>query len=248
MNLKILSYNIHKGFDWANNTYNLVEMKRLIQGADADLILLQEVSGQNDEHKKKGLVDSQFEFLADSLWTHFAYARNAVYDHGHHGNLVLSKYPIASWDNTNLTTNPFEQRGLLLCRLEIPQLQNKTVYAGCLHLDLLQRGRNKQYRMISQKIQTLNLDEKTPLIIGGDFNDWNRGAGEVFEKQMNMREAFREKHGAFARTFPAGFPLLNLDRIYLKNCSARSAQIWKSQSDRHFSDHLPLLCEVDIGS
>ncbi|MBC7742165.1 MAG: EEP domain-containing protein, partial [Bdellovibrionaceae bacterium] len=61
MKLKILSYNIHKGFDWGKRNY-----------------FLQEVVGQSDKYKEKGLIDTQFEFLADSIWEHYSYARNAL--------------------------------------------------------------------------------------------------------------------------------------------------------------------------
>ncbi len=39
-------------------------------------------------------LDSQFAFLADEIWPHFAYGKNAIYSAGHHGNAILSKHPI----------------------------------------------------------------------------------------------------------------------------------------------------------
>ena len=245
MILKILSYNIHKGFDWKNQNYFLNEIKAFIQNTDADLVFLQEVTGQNDKHRKNGLVDRQFEFLADSIWSQFAYAKNAHYDDGHHGNLVLSKYPIVNWENLNLSTNAFEKRGLLVCQIEIPKL-NKKIFAGCVHLDLFHRGRRLQYQMIKNKIASLNLDERTPLLIAGDFNDWNKKATEAFEDDLGMTEAYKKIHKAFARTFPAGLPFLSLDRIYVKNCKILDAKISAIPGQVHFSDHLPLYCEIEI--
>jgi endonuclease/exonuclease/phosphatase family metal-dependent hydrolase len=108
MLLKILSYNIHKGFDWNNKNYFLQEMKEFIKQSRADIVFLQEVVGKNSKYVAQGMVDSQFEFLADQLWPHFSYGHNAVYDHGHHGNLILSKFPIESFENIDLTTNHWE--------------------------------------------------------------------------------------------------------------------------------------------
>jgi endonuclease/exonuclease/phosphatase family metal-dependent hydrolase len=90
MILKVLSYNIHKGFDWNNKNYFLKEIKDFIKTLDVDIVFLQEVVGKNTHLEKSGLIDTQFEFLADELWPHYSYAHNAVYDHGHHGNLILS--------------------------------------------------------------------------------------------------------------------------------------------------------------
>lgn len=241
-----MSYNIHKGYDWKNQIYFLREVRQLIQSSDADLVFLQEVTGKNDQYKKVGLVDAQFEFLADSLWTEHAYAKNAVYDHGHHGNMLLSKFPILNWENVNISTNIFENRGLLIGQIQIPQLNNKIVHAGCLHLNLLQAGRSLQYQMIRDKIMSLNLAADAPLVIAGDFNDWNKKSGEVFESSLEMKEVYKTRHGRFARTFPAGLPLLSLDRVYVKNMSIIDSKIWPAPDHRHFSDHLPIFCEVEI--
>ena len=90
MKLKILTYNIHKGFDWGKKNYFLDDIKKLIKTSKANLVFLQEVVGENHHYKRRGLIDKQFEFIAYSVWTHFSYAQNAVHDHGHHGNLILS--------------------------------------------------------------------------------------------------------------------------------------------------------------
>lgn len=247
MKLKILSYNIHKGYDWKNQKYFLQDMRELINSAEADIVLLQEVVGRNVVYKKRGLIDSQFEYLADTVWSHYSYAKNSLYDHGHHGNLILSRYPIESWENINLSTNFLEKRGLLVCKIQIPQLQNKHIYAACVHLDLLHSGRKLQYEMIKNKLLALQSDTKLPFVLAGDFNDWNKKSSEVFESELHMQEAYKIRHGHYAKTFPAGLPLLCLDRIYVKNMKVTDADIvGRPEHQDHFSDHLPIYCEVEI--
>lgn len=245
MKLRILTYNIHKGYDWKMRNYFLSDMRSLINSAHADIVFLQEVVGKNNIYKKKGLIDSQFEFLADTVWPHYSYAKNSLYDHGHHGNLILSRYPIESWENIDLTTNVLEKRGFLICKIQLPHLHKKNIYAACVHLDIFHSGRKQQYQMIKNKIQSLDFFDKTPLIIAGDFNDWNKKADIVFENELGMQEVHKEKHGYYAKTFPAGFPILSLDRIYIKNLKVINANIFfRLAHQNHFSDHLPIFSEV----
>jgi endonuclease/exonuclease/phosphatase family metal-dependent hydrolase len=248
MRLKILSYNIHKGFDWNNKNYCLEEMKKLINSSQAEIVFLQEVVGKNDKHKLKGMIDSQFEFLADEIWPHYSYAQNALYDHGHHGNLILSKYPIEHFENVNLSTNSWEKRGMLVCTIKVPKSESnpheKKFYAACLHLNLLHSGRKLQYNKIKDYIINKNEEVNLPFIVAGDFNDWNQKSFQVFEDVMGMQEVHKFSNGNFARTFPSKAPLLCLDRIYVKNMKILCSNV--VYYDQHLSDHLPIYCEVNL--
>jgi endonuclease/exonuclease/phosphatase family metal-dependent hydrolase len=245
MQLKVLTYNIHKGFDWNKKNYFLEDIKNLIKTSHADIVLLQEVVGQNNQYKKKGLIDAQFEYIADSVWPHYSYAKNAVFDYGHHGNLILSHYPIQSWEHKNISTNPLEQRGMLFCKIQLKE-KGKSLYVICVHLDLLNRGRHKQYGMIKKYIKSLDIPDGAPLILAGDFNDWNKQASSVMEDEMNMIEVHKSQHGMYAKTFPAGMPLLSLDRIYVRNIQMVHSYTLPKVEGNHFSDHLPLFCELKV--
>lgn len=244
MKLKVLTYNIHKGFDWKKKNYFLKDIKDLIKRSHANIVLLQEVVGQNKFYQKKGLIDSQFEFIADSVWPHYSYGKNAVYDHGHHGNLILSKFPIKSWENVDISTNHFEKRGLLVCKVEIPDIHHKYLHIICAHLGLTNSGRNEQYSMIKEYIDSLNLPPKAPLVLAGDFNDWNKLATHILEKKLHLVEVYKKQHGGFARTFPAALPFLSLDRIYVRNLKVLDSYVLPKTEKMHFSDHLPLMGEV----
>lgn len=250
MNIKILSYNIHKGFDWKNKKYFLKEMREFISTSKADVVCLQEVVGQNEKYKDRGLVDSQFEYLAGELWPHFSYGHNAVYDHGHHGNLILSKFPIKNFENIDLSTNRYEKRGLLICKIELPEEEeNSYFYVACSHLNLLHKGRMLQYQKIKSHIASIE-DTKTPFVLAGDFNDWNKKCAHVFEDELQMSDVYKSVHGTFARTFPAAFPLVCLDRIYVKHFNIISARVMEPTPEHsvleHLSDHLALFCEVEL--
>ena len=50
---------------------------------------------------------------------HCAYGMNAVYDHGHHGNALVSSFPIASSRNQDVSDHAYEARGILHCVVQM---------------------------------------------------------------------------------------------------------------------------------
>ena len=89
-----------------NRRFTLERIRSCLRESKANVVFLQEVVGENEKHRKKisALPDSnQMEFLADSVWEHFAYGKNAIYKHGHHGNAILSEIPFLQWENINIS-------------------------------------------------------------------------------------------------------------------------------------------------
>jgi len=77
--LKVLTYNIHKGFNSTNRHFILHDIKESIRQVNADIVLLQEIHGEKNISKKRfddWPSNNQFEFLADEVWHHHAYAKN----------------------------------------------------------------------------------------------------------------------------------------------------------------------------
>jgi len=175
--LNIASYNIHKGFSFFNRRMVVHELRERLATLGADVVFLQEVQGQHAQHAERVTgwpALPQHEFLANSIWTDFAYGKNAVYDHGHHGNAILSRYPILRWDNIDISAHSFERRGLLHCEIEVPNLP-QPLHAICLHLALNESGRRVQLQRVSEHIHALVPDD-APLVLAGDFNAWRQRA------------------------------------------------------------------------
>ncbi len=243
MKLRILSYNIHKGFTITNQDFILAMIRVALRELDADILFLQEVLGDHSEVPITGWnTASQFEFLADSVWPHYSYGKNAVYQEGHHGNAILSKFPIASWSNHVISTNRLEQRGLLKCHVQIPGIEKELVLANT-HLDLTQYGRDKQADML---IRHMLEEGDSPWILVGDFNDWNKKVSPSIESQLSSKEVFRYLHGNYPKTFPSFFPMLSLDRVFVHKITPISAVALSDKKWRKLSDHLPLLVEIEI--
>ena len=239
--LKLLTYNIHKGFDRYNRNFVLHRIKDHLQRAEVDIVLLQEIQGRHYRHET-GISSwpdvTQFEFLADSIWPHYAYGKNAIYRKGHHGNAILSKFNIADWNNLNLSRFRRASRSLLHGRIELPD-SDRPLHLLCVHLDLIGFERKRQVRELKRYID-LSIGNDEALILGGDFNDWHSRLGHMLEAQLGLREAFRECNGSYAKTFPAHRPMLRMDRIYFRGIELQDAFCLNRHPWGELSDHLPL--------
>jgi endonuclease/exonuclease/phosphatase family metal-dependent hydrolase len=238
--LRVLSYNIHKGFDSAGVNFVLQELKQSVEVLGADLVLLQEVVGHHDKRR----TASQFEYLADRMWPHFAYGRNAVYASGHHGNAILSRYPISFWENQDVTTHRWEKRGLLHAVIEWPGLSTP-LHVVCAHLGLLEAGRRSQISKLCRRIDTL-VPHDCPLIVGGDFNDWREKASGILGQTLQLEEAFLQQTGSHAKTFPSWLPVLKLDRLYFRGLECRESRLGSEQEWKGLSDHLPIIADFKL--
>ncbi len=136
---------------------------------------------------------------------------------GHHGNAVLSRFPIEYYENRDISVGNGEKRGLLYCRI-VPPESGVTIHVICVHLGLRADQRQAQLTMLAEWVNTLPAGE--PVVVAGDFNDWRQQANQPLKAQAGLEEIFTRARGRPARTFPVSFPLLRLDRIYVKNAHA----------------------------
>ena len=267
MKLRIATYNIHKGVSAFGRKARIHDLKEAIKLLDADLVFLQEVQGQHDHHAKKHAdwpEQAQHEFLAGDSHAS-AYGMNAVYQHGHHGNALLSRLPILHSSNHDVSDHAYEQRGILHVRVQLDE-----VIAHCfvIHLGLFAASRRRQIQALITQIQT-EVGNKEPLIIAGDFNDWSQRLSHTLYKELGVIEAFDVAHhhqpdialkrntltsvkGLFqnksshARTFPAGLPWLSLDRVYLRGFHVEQAQVLSGKPWSQLSDHVPICVDLKL--
>ncbi len=238
--LRIASYNIHKGVSTFNRRLILHEVRRELHLLTPDLVFLQEVQGEHLHRAERfdTWPDSpQHEFLAGEFLS-AAYGRNANHRLGHHGNALLSRFPIDSTNNVNLTLHRFEQRGLLHCILQ-PATWDRPLHALCVHLNLLARDRRRQLATLAEYVRS-SIPSDEPLVLAGDFNDWSREATHTLKHELGLAEAFETLHGAPAKSFPARLPMLHLDRIYTRGFSVEVAEVLTDARWIGLSDHVPL--------
>lgn len=247
INLKVFSYNIHKGFTTVSGRYIVDDMKRALHEVHPDIVFLQEMHGRHpDQYLKQALeqYNSPLEHFADTLWPHHAYGKNAVYASGHHGNAILSKYPFSRWENINVSTNRFERRGLLHGVVNVPGC-SESLHLLCLHLNLMEGGRRQQVDRIVERIKN-HVEPTAPLILAGDFNDWRQRISKTLFQELQLQEACLMANGQHSKTFPSWRPFLPLDRIYFRGFQVHQAEALGQSPWDQLSDHRPILAQLSL--
>lgn len=244
--MMLLTVNTHKGFSSFNRRFMLQDLRAALLQAAPDIVFLQEVIGAHMGYAKTQPdwpALSQYEYLADTVWPDYAYGRNAVYPEGHHGNAVLSRYPIVSSTNHDISIAGPEPRGLLHCVLQPPELP-RPLHAVCVHLGLRESHRRLQLRRLCELVSR-QIPQDEPVLVAGDFNDWRQRANAALAG-CGLQEVHTRRFGRPARSYPAFWPVLRLDRIYVRGVrrsspGERASRIWA-----RLSDHVPLVAEFDL--
>lgn len=241
--LKVLSFNIHKGFGPGNWRFTLKEIKDFIAKEKAHIVFLQEAVGLHTGDKVVNphhINNNQVEYLAEGLYPFHIYGGNKFHAIGHHGNAILSQIPLKLVKNHNISQNAWERRGFLHCISQCPFAAEIPLHLLNTHLNLLERDRKKQIQWIKNYL-VHEIPAGEPLILAGDFNDWQRKALRYLLRKTPVKEAFYENfNGATPNSFPSFLPRLSLDRIFYNNFVVENAVIYRDKSVRYLSDHVPL--------
>jgi len=243
--LRVVTLNMHKGLSQFNRRMVIHELREGLGALDPHLVFLQEVQGLNQRFALRYAACPplpQHEFLAGERWKH-VYARNAVYDHGHHGNAILSSFPFVHSENEDVSDHRFERRGLLHCVVSVPGWR-RNLHLVCVHLSLHERGRSRQLEAISGRLEEL-ASRRLPIIVAGDFNDWRHRASSILERRLGMTEVSVARHGRAARTYPSVMPILQLDRIYVSGFKVSASTVHRGKPWSMLSDHLAVSAELE---
>jgi endonuclease/exonuclease/phosphatase family metal-dependent hydrolase len=231
--VRLVTLNAHQGFNALRRRQALPLMREALQATGADLVCLQEVGVAIGSAPDP----SQYEMLADTVWPRHAYGRNAVVTGGHHGNALLSKYPITSWRNVDISVGRAERRGLLHCVVDV-QPGSLPLHVACVHLALRESHRSVQVTRLLEFL-TKEVPKDAPLVVAGDFNDWRCLAHARLSGEGALEEIHAAANAQPARTFPAWLPLLRLDRIYVRHLRHEPLPLPLRPWSR-LSDHVPL--------
>jgi endonuclease/exonuclease/phosphatase family metal-dependent hydrolase len=200
---------------------------------DADIVFLQEVQDRNDKRARgqtQRPAAAQLDFLATSGYAHHAYGINSVYAHGHHGNAILSRYPITTYTNHDISDHALERRGMLHAVIEPTSAPQ--IHLICVHFGLVNLSRLRQARFVIDFVEQ-EIPPRAPLILAGDFNDWQRRVDMELRRRLSVEEVS-----------DAGG--LRLDRIYVRDMSVRQARVPRGGAWTRRSDHVPLIADLEL--
>lgn len=235
--IRALTLNAHQGFAAGRRQEALPRIREALRDSRAELVFLQEIGSVTAAEP----AAHQYEVLADGVWDQYAYGRNAVATGGHHGNALLSKYPIASWRNVDASVGAAEPRGFLHAVIAVPGIP-EPLHTLCVHLALLESHRRRQVDQLLALIAR-EIPPQAPLLVAGDFNDWRGRAHRRLASAGGLAEVHAVATGRPARTFPARWPCLRLDRMYARHLEHRPVTV-DARAWANLSDHLPLAGEI----
>ncbi len=235
--MRLLSYNIHKGIGGRDRRYRLDRIIRVLHEAKADLVCLQEV----DRNLRRSRFDHQPALLGE------AFGAVGVMDQlvrprgeGGYGNLVLSRFPLASAEQFSIRKGRRWPRGAQVARVETPDGPILLIHS---HLGLNERERHWQVQRI---IETAAVpDGEFPVIFAGDSNDWR----DSLERGPFAEHGFTQvtRPPSRFRSFPAYLPMAALDKVFVRGpIRIDQAQLLKTKLARRASDHLPLVVDFTI--
>jgi endonuclease/exonuclease/phosphatase family metal-dependent hydrolase len=238
--LRLVTYNIHKGIGGTDRRYRLERVVEVLRHCQPDIALLQEV----DDGVPRSHGDRQVDLLAEAVGLpHRAFQRNVHLKRGHYGNAVLSRFPLTSVDNIDLTIPLKKRRRALVVRCRVPAGgHRRSLLLVNVHLGLSSMERQLQLRRLLKRHPLANAAWRLPMVIGGDYNDVFGNLG----KRIMYQQGFSSV-GQKIRTFPAVLPVSSLDRIFFRGpLQLDHAFASRSQLARQASDHLPLVADFDI--
>lgn len=224
------SYNIHRciGLDGRHDPERVA---RVIDELDTDFIGLQEV-----ESRFGGAPDiHQLNFLAEETGFTAVAGSTILRADSHYGNALLTRHTVREVRSVDVSVPGREPRGILDVDLDI---HGQRVRVLVTHLGLGSRERRRQTRLL---LETVAAHGDEPVIVLSDFNEWFR-----WRKPLRWMHR-RLGHPPAPRTFPAVWPVMSLDRIWVApRRNLVEVRVHNSPLARRASDHLPLTAVMDL--
>jgi endonuclease/exonuclease/phosphatase family metal-dependent hydrolase len=242
MRLRVMTWNIHKGIGGVDRRYRPERIVDVITHYRPDVVFLQEV----DEGARRSQFHRQVDLLGNALGLrHRCFAPNVRLriGPGQYGNAILSRWPLVDVRNVDLTIPLKKRRGALCARTRVRVGRRiRTLVLFNLHLGLAGYERRRQLQRFLASHAFVRFHHRTPILVGGDFNDVYGTLGPRLLEPAGFRRA-----GPLVHTYPAILPVRPLDGFYVRgdlvchHCFSSRLEL-----TREASDHLPLVADVQL--
>ena len=241
---RITTYNIHKcrGLDRRVRPRRIVEV---LKETESDIIALQEVVGMDERELERNQVRS----IAEELGFDYRIGENRRVHGGAYGNAVLTRLPIVTQHNHDITQRKKEPRGCLEVILALEGQQPSAHHLRIYNVHLGTGFFERRYQA-TRLIQVLgdHSDQATPRLLLGDFNEWPRGlVSSLLGKHFNTAEPPRRLGRAWS--YPGILPLAHVDHIYYDSpLEVKKVAVHRSRLALIASDHLPIVADFTYGT
>lgn len=227
MRLRAVTYNIHRGvgLDGRHDPQRVLE---LVGRIDPDVCALQEVE------TRQGEADLIAEWGKQAGYQ-VIFGRTLTHKAAEYGNVVLTRLPVVKVRQMDLSFSHREPRGALDIDLSCEGVPLRLLAT---HLGLMPGERRYQIQLL---LSALTKNSAQRIVLMGDINEWF-----LWGRPLRWLQAFFGGSSA-RRTFPAGWPVFALDRIWAHPWQMiGSVSAIRSPVSRVASDHLPLLAEMEV--
>jgi len=227
--IEVATYNVHRfsgpggGSRWAPDG-----VASVIGELATDVIALQEVLRPFEE-------TDPLPAIANALGLYLAFVSTRVHRRGELGNAILSRWPLTSVFALDLSFSRLEQRSAIAA--QFARDANRVAIVAT-HLALVDRTRQRQVRELLDHPQL-----QGPTVLLGDMNAWRRcPATRSLEDELTQLH----HNTAWPASFPAGRPVLALDRVYARGARVARVRTHATSAAKRASDHLPVVATVDL--
>lgn len=241
MKLVVVSYNVHKCIGGLDRRYRPERVIATLAHYQPDFLLLQEVddtAGRTRFHRQVDLLGDALG-LRSRLW----FPTHRLRGGGAYGNAILSRFPLYDPSSIDLTIAGRKVRSVVHARFRVRvDAASRSVHVFNLHLGLLERDRRVQLQRFLSADPFARLHARTPIIVGGDFNDVFGRLGPQFLEPAGFRGPTRP-----IATFPAYAPVRALDGVWVRgDVRLQGIAAGRAAAARQASDHLPLVAEIEL--
>lgn len=224
--IRFMTWNVH-GCVGRDGVRDPDRVARVLEAAQPDIAALQEIDSRTIEAAR-----DPFSYFGTLFGWRTIAARTLVARDGHYGHIVLSRWPIESLGEIDLSVRWREPRKAIVGSVATPAGAIAVIAA---HLGLMPFERRKQFALLRTRVVEI---ATRPLVVLGDFNDFP-GRGLAERSLCPPLKSTPE-----LSTYPSRFPLLPLDRIWFSDPLELTTIATLADAGRA-SDHLPLLASFD---
>lgn len=226
--MRIATYNIHRAIG-SDGVEDPVRIAAVLRELNADIVALQEVGYAS------GIPGNVLDNLGESIQARVIEGVTFQDERGHYGNAVLSRLPIDRVLLHDISVVGREPRNAIELSLSVDSF-NVLIIAT--HLGLRPGERRHQVEQLTRLLAASTADIHVLL---GDLNEWFLWGRPL----RRLRRVFGRSPAP--ATFPASWPWLALDRLWVRPLSViDSLRAHGSATAKQASDHLPLIAELHL--